>query len=66
MILIATVLPAHTHDQFENSTGSGKIARIDFLGATFMTLSILGVLLPFEIGGVSVALVFSQLRRRIW
>jgi MFS family permease len=55
MMLIALTVPSRPSHEVETETRRSKIARIDFLGATCMTLSILGFLLPLEIGGDRVA-----------
>jgi MFS family permease len=54
MILIATALPSNSREYVEDETQQSKLARIDFMGAIFMTLSILGLLLPLEVGGEQV------------
>jgi MFS family permease len=53
-ILIATALPSNSREYVESETQQSKLARIDFMGAIFMTLSILGLLLPLEVGGEQV------------
>jgi MFS family permease len=55
MVLIATTVPPRPSHEVDKCTGRSKIARIDFLGSICMTLSILGFLLPLEIGGDRVA-----------
>ncbi|KAJ8108073.1 hypothetical protein OPT61_g8425 [Boeremia exigua] len=50
IVLVWIVLPARVHQLEEEKQGS-KFSRIDFLGALFMTLSVLCLLLPMEIGG---------------
>jgi MFS family permease len=53
IVLIATVLPSHTRSTSDaiGTTKQNKLARIDFLGALFTTLTILLFLLPLQIGG---------------
>lgn len=53
VVLIATVLPSHTRSTSDaiNTSKRDKLARIDFLGALFATLTILCFLLPLQIGG---------------
>ncbi|KAH7378396.1 major facilitator superfamily domain-containing protein [Phaeosphaeria sp. MPI-PUGE-AT-0046c] len=51
MLLIALTLPRHADSKTDVGSRGSKLSRIDFLGATCMTLSILGLLLPLEIGG---------------
>jgi MFS family permease len=51
MILIGTTLPSRPDENLDDGVQRSKLARIDFIGAAFMTLSILGLLLPLEIGG---------------
>jgi MFS family permease len=55
IVLIAFTLPSYTNNESEDGTQRSKFARIDFLGAACMALSILGLLLPLEIGGDRVA-----------
>jgi MFS family permease len=55
ILLIALTLPAHTTEDLEDDLKRSKFARIDFMGAICMTLSLLGLLLPLEIGGDRVA-----------
>jgi MFS family permease len=55
MILIATTVPSRSSHEAQTETRRSNMARIDFLGAICMTLSILGFLLPLEIGGDRVA-----------
>lgn len=53
IVLIATVLPSHTRST-SNTAGAksgSKLARIDFLGSLFITLTILCLLLPLQLGG---------------
>jgi MFS family permease len=54
MVLIATALPSHHCNNLEDEMQQSRLARIDFMGAIFMTLSILGLLLPLEVGGEQV------------
>ncbi|KAH7087357.1 major facilitator superfamily domain-containing protein [Paraphoma chrysanthemicola] len=54
-MLIGITLPSQTQPKSAQTTRGGKFARIDFVGATFLTLSILGLLFPLEIGGDRVA-----------
>lgn len=54
-LLIALTLPAHSTEDLEDGLERSKFARIDFMGAICMTLSLLGLLLPLEIGGDRVA-----------
>ena len=49
--LVWMVLPARVHHHLDEEIKGSKFARIDFLGAFLMTLSILSLLLPLEIGG---------------
>jgi MFS family permease len=51
IVLVAITLPSHPHDSLDESTAHDKLARIDFIGALLLTISILGLLLPLEIGG---------------
>lgn len=51
MLLIALALPPHSDTDPDRDSQGSKLSRIDFLGATFMTLSILALLLPLELGG---------------
>jgi MFS family permease len=51
MVLIAMTVPARPNHEDHANSGRSNLARIDFLGATCMTLSMLGLLLPLEIGG---------------
>jgi MFS family permease len=51
IMLIGMTLPSRPDDGLHDGIQRSKLARIDFLGAAFMTLSILGLLLPLEIGG---------------
>lgn len=51
MLLIALTIPAHSDNETDVSSQGSKLSRIDFLGATCMTLSMLALLLPLEIGG---------------
>jgi MFS family permease len=55
MVLIAITVPSRSSHELHTDTMRSNIARIDFVGATCMTLSILGLLLPLEIGGDRVA-----------
>ena len=55
IILIWIFLPRTVDRSLDEELRVSKFSRIDFLGATFMTLSILGLLLPFEVGGDRVA-----------
>ncbi|KAF2819140.1 MFS general substrate transporter [Ophiobolus disseminans] len=55
MVLIGITLPSRTHNQLDGGHQGSKLARIDFIGAIFMTMSILGLLFPLEIGGDRVA-----------
>jgi MFS family permease len=55
ILLIAITLPSGTAGDHDGSTRLSRFRRIDILGATCMTLSILGLLLPLEIGGDRVA-----------
>lgn len=55
ILLIALTLPNHTTEDLEDGLKHSRFARIDFMGATCMTLSLLGLLLPLEIGGDRVA-----------
>ncbi|CAI6228775.1 unnamed protein product [Periconia digitata] len=55
IILIIFMIPSHTQAP-EESEGTeepkgSRLARVDLLGATFMTLAILGFLLPLQIAG---------------
>ncbi|KAF9696856.1 hypothetical protein EKO04_005201 [Ascochyta lentis] len=51
IVLVWMVLPARVHHHLDEEIKGSKFARIDFLGAIFMALSILSLLLPLEIGG---------------
>jgi len=51
--LIAITLPAHTGSGPKTEPKKSNLARIDFLGALFMALTILSFLFPLEIGGTS-------------
>jgi MFS family permease len=53
ILLVYITLPSATQTLSEGPSQS-KLARIDFLGAGFMTLSILCLLFPLEIGGVRI------------
>jgi predicted MFS family arabinose efflux permease len=53
ILLVYITLPSVEQVLLEGPKQS-KLARIDFLGAVFMTLSILCLLLPLEIGGVRI------------
>jgi MFS family permease len=55
MALIAWTLPSPPSRDVGDGMRGSKFARIDFMGAICMTLSILGLLLPLEIGGERVA-----------
>jgi MFS family permease len=50
-VLIAMRLPSHTAREPELEAKKSNLARIDFLGALFMALTILSFLFPLEIGG---------------
>jgi predicted MFS family arabinose efflux permease len=50
IFLVYMILPPTTQE-LPAGPKQSKLARIDFLGATFMTLSILCLLFPLEIGG---------------
>lgn len=54
MMLIAITLPPRLHSLQDNESQGSKLARIDFTGALMLTLSILSLLVPLEIGGVRV------------
>lgn len=51
--LVAAILPAHTQrgDMGQEEEKQSKLSRIDFLGAMFLTLTLLGFLMPLQIGG---------------
>ncbi|KAJ4343929.1 hypothetical protein N0V95_006531 [Ascochyta clinopodiicola] len=51
IVLVWMILPTRVRHHLDEETKGTKFARIDFLGAIFMTLSILSLLLPMEIGG---------------
>lgn len=51
MILIGITLPARLDNAVTGEPEGSRLTRIDFMGAIFMTLSILGLLFPLEIGG---------------
>lgn len=51
VILVWMILPARVHHHLDEEIKGSKFGRIDFLGAVLMTLSILCLLLPMEIGG---------------
>ncbi|OAL51173.1 MFS general substrate transporter [Pyrenochaeta sp. DS3sAY3a] len=51
IVLISITLPSRLSHRVDKETMGSKFARIDFVGATFMTLSILSLLVPLEIGG---------------
>lgn len=51
IFLISITLPSRLSHRVDKETLGSKFARIDFVGATFMTLSILSLLVPLEIGG---------------
>jgi MFS family permease len=55
ILLIAITIPAHprasSEPAQEQEPKGSKLSRVDFLGATFMTLAILGFLLPLQIAG---------------
>jgi MFS family permease len=55
ILLIVMTLPSGTAVDHDGSTRLSRFRRIDILGATCMTLSILGLLLPLEVGGDRVA-----------
>ncbi|KAF2021707.1 MFS general substrate transporter, partial [Aaosphaeria arxii CBS 175.79] len=66
MVLIVLTIPSEQQTQKDdNAPKQSKLQRIDFIGATLMTLTILAFLLPLEIGGVKVPwsspLIFSLL-----
>ncbi|KAF2845035.1 MFS general substrate transporter [Plenodomus tracheiphilus IPT5] len=51
IVLVGTIVPARSqHDTTETSQKS-KLARVDFIGALMLTMTILGLLFPLEIGG---------------
>lgn len=51
MILIAITLPPSHHQELGDADKGDKLARTDFLGSILMTLSILCLLFPLQIGG---------------
>ncbi|KAH7390577.1 major facilitator superfamily domain-containing protein [Pyrenochaeta sp. MPI-SDFR-AT-0127] len=52
IILVASTIPSRVQQHHDDaSIQGGKLARVDFIGAILMTLSILGLLIPLEIGG---------------
>lgn len=51
VVLIVITLPKHTAREPELEPKRSNLARIDFLGALFMALTILSFLFPLEIGG---------------
>ncbi|KAJ4405468.1 hypothetical protein N0V91_005208 [Didymella pomorum] len=51
ILLVWLVLPTRAHRHLDGDVKAKRFARIDFLGALLMTLSILSLLLPLEIGG---------------
>lgn len=54
-IFIGIVLPSQSTQQTNGDEKRSRLARIDFIGAAFMTLTILSLLTPLEIGGNRVA-----------
>lgn len=66
IFLVWLILPSRIHHHPDEEIRESKFGRIDFLGAILMTLSILSLLLPMEIGGdripwsdCRIALLFS-------
>ena len=51
ILLVWLVLPTRAHHHLDEDVKANRLARIDFLGAMLMTMSILSLLLPLEIGG---------------
>ena len=51
MVSIGMTLPSHQTPEIDGETQRRKLGRIDFVGATFIALSILCFLFPLEIGG---------------
>jgi MFS family permease len=51
IVLIAITLPSHAARANKVEPKKNNLARIDFLGALFMALTILSFLFPLEIGG---------------
>ncbi|KAL1608865.1 hypothetical protein SLS59_002056 [Nothophoma quercina] len=51
IVLVWMILPARVHHHLDEDIEGSKFARIDFLGAFLMTMGILSLLLPMEIGG---------------
>jgi MFS family permease len=54
-MLIGITLPSQSLHEPDHVPRAGKLARIDFIGAALLTLSILGLLFPLEIGGDKVS-----------
>ncbi|KAL6703416.1 hypothetical protein ACN47E_009675 [Coniothyrium glycines] len=51
IVLVAITLPSRSHEDLQETSVKSRLARIDFVGALFLSLSILGLLVPLEIGG---------------
>ncbi|KAF1849201.1 MFS general substrate transporter [Cucurbitaria berberidis CBS 394.84] len=51
ILLVAITLPPRPHHHLDDGSARSKLARIDFIGAILMTLSILALLIPLEVGG---------------
>jgi MFS family permease len=57
IILVSVILPNDTpadNSEDDGAPKQSKLARIDFVGATLMTLAILAFLFPLEVGGVRI------------
>ncbi|KAG9197382.1 hypothetical protein G6514_001644 [Epicoccum nigrum] len=50
-VLVWMILPNRVRGSLDEEVGGSKLGRVDFLGAILITLSILSLLLPMEIGG---------------
>ncbi|KAI8933411.1 hypothetical protein NX059_010026 [Plenodomus lindquistii] len=55
IVLVGITIPSRTQKYLLETSSKSKLARIDFIGALMLTLSILGLLFPLEIGGDRVA-----------
>ncbi|KAF3034326.1 hypothetical protein E8E12_005202 [Didymella heteroderae] len=55
ILLVWLILPVRVYQHLDENIKDSSFRRIDFLGAILMTLSILSLLLPMEIGGDRVA-----------
>lgn len=51
IVLVAITLPSRLGHHLDETSHRTKLGRIDFFGALMLTFSILGLLVPLEIGG---------------